>query len=127
MVKHPNASREAITSSPQFSRMEKFAGLEAYILKDSGPAAETETAYSVETGKIPLRIVSKLKDKTQLIHMIEAVGIEFRDISEGEFQLPNLPIRFDVAQERVQSFKQAGQNELAGALEQAINKLKASN
>jgi len=128
MIRHPNASKEAITSSPQFTRTERVAGLEAYVLKETGPSAETETAVAVETGKIPLRTVSILKQgDRQVVHRIEAVGVEFRDIADDEYQLANLPIRFELAGQRVQSLKQAGQSELAATLESAMNKLKANN
>jgi hypothetical protein len=128
MIRHPNASKEAITSSPQFTRTERIVGLEAYVLIDVGSNVETETAFAVETGKIPLRIISRLtQGDTQLVNVTEAVGVDFREIAEAEYQLPNLPIRFDLASQRVQALKQAGQNELAATLESAMSQLKASN
>jgi hypothetical protein len=128
MIRHPNASREAITASPQFTRTEKVAGLEAYILKDSGVDAETEMAFALETGKIPLRTVSTLRQgDRRAVNMIEAVGVEFRDIAEDEFRLPTLPLRFDVASQRAQALRQAGQSELAETLEKTMSTLKANH
>ncbi|HST20386.1 MAG TPA: hypothetical protein VLR90_04680 [Blastocatellia bacterium] len=47
-------------------------------------------------------------------------------MSEDEARLPDLPIRFDVAEQKMQSFRAAGQYERAEFLEQAIKKLKGA-
>lgn len=69
-----------------FTRVEKVAGLEVYVLrseiKDANhPIASTETSYSPKTGLIPLRSVTYFRDGSQM--HVEATKVEFKDVPDN--------------------------------------------
>jgi hypothetical protein len=116
-------SEEGFLKSPQFSRIEQVAGIKAYVLRND---AGTEISYSPETGVTPLREVIRLTPGSEKdVEMLEALGVEFKDLSPDEAKLPELPIQFDFAEQKAQSLKAAGQHERAEMLTQAIHKLKS--
>jgi hypothetical protein len=68
-----------------FTRVEKVAGLEVYVLrtdiKDSNhPIAWTETSYSPRTGLIPLRSIITFRDGSQM--HTEATKVEFKEVPD---------------------------------------------
>lgn len=118
-------SEEALKASAALIKTEPLAGLTTYVLKDSNPALDIETSYSPETGVIQLKRVIRAKDGSinKLIEVKEAVNIEFRDLTEDEAKIPDLPMQFDVAEQKTKDLRAAGLQGRADALQQAKKKL----
>jgi len=118
-------TEQEFTSSPQFVRSEELLGLRTFVMKDAAGDMEIEINSSPETGITPLKKVirSRSGDGNDFVDVKEAISIQFRDLSEDEVRLPDLPVRFDIAEEKARSLKAAGQYERSEALEQAIQRL----
>ncbi|HXG64094.1 MAG TPA: hypothetical protein VNO70_03245 [Blastocatellia bacterium] len=118
-------SEEVLKKHPQLTRIEEIAGLKTYILRNE---YGDEAGYSPETGVTTLKEVARSGPGSDtIIHLQEALNVEFRELSENEVRLPDLPIRFDLAQQKAQALRAAGHHERADALEQGISKLKANS
>jgi hypothetical protein len=122
VAKNAMRSEEDLKKHPQLVRTEQIAGLRAYVLRD---VHGSEGYYSPETGKTILKEIIHASPNTDtIVHLTEALKVEFRDLSEDEAQLPDLPLRFDLADDKVRTLREAGQSERADRLQQAINKFK---
>jgi hypothetical protein len=123
-------SKEKLMTGPQFTGKGNVAGLEVYIWKEASDSEETEMSFAVETGLIPLKRVITFKDKdgnVQYPQIIEALRVDFRDVSETEYKLPdNLPIEVEAAEHRIEALKKAGQNEKAEQSQKALDRHKSS-
>ena len=119
-------SAEGFKSSPTFKRTEQLLGLTTYVLKDPNPVWDIEVNYAPETGPTSLKHVihANSGDGESFIEVKEAINIEFRDLSEDEVKLPDLPVRFDIAEQKAKDLKAAGQLERANSFLEAANKLK---
>ncbi|MGA9773076.1 MAG: hypothetical protein WBV94_28860 [Blastocatellia bacterium] len=126
MIRNTWRSEEDLTGDQQFIRTENLAGVKTFVLKQDLGNMESETNYALETGLTPLKTVIRAKPETgkKLLNVTEAVNIEFRELSDKEVQLPDLPVRFDLVEEKIQSLLAAGHKSQADMLQQAINKLK---
>ncbi|HEX5732052.1 MAG TPA: hypothetical protein VF131_04375 [Blastocatellia bacterium] len=111
---------------PGLVRTEEVAGLKAYVTKNE--QSTIEVSNSLRTGAIPLKTVIRANpgDLTP-ISVIEAIDVEFKEVSEGEVQAPpNLPMQFDLLQDKIKALKNAGRHRQAEMLEQTIQKVKAN-
>ena len=115
-------SGEELQKSPQFVRTDFIAGLNAYVLRT--PDGD-ESSHSPQTGAMSLKtsIVDR-KGSDSIVHLVEALRVEFRELSDSETQLPDLPVKFEVAEQRMLSMREAGLSEAANNLERAISKLR---
>jgi hypothetical protein len=119
-------SAEGLKASTAFKRTEQLLGLTTYVIKDPNPVWDIEVNYAPETGATPLKHVihANSGDGESFVEVKEAVNLEFRDLSEDEVKLPDLPVRFEVAEQKAKDLKAAGQLERADSLLQAAGKLK---
>lgn len=130
-AKYGMRSAEKLQASPQFNRCEEIAGLKGYVLRIDDPNVkteiETEVTSAPETGVTPLKIVTRTKPGSRklLIHVVEAIGIEFKEPTAEEMALPELPVRFDLAEQRMKALKKAGLQERAEQIERAIERLRS--
>lgn len=88
------ADREAYLKSTKVTRTEQIHGITAYIFRqDFGEGRILETWYAPETGPIPVKEILEKENGDAFI--TEAIGIEFREISDEEL-LPeaNLLVNF---------------------------------
>jgi hypothetical protein len=118
-------SEKEMKLNPQFTRTEQLAGLTTYILKvENG----MEIGYSPLTGATPLKeVLYSNSDNNKILHLLEAVKVEFRELSKDEIDFPVLPVRFDIAEQKIESLKSAGFDKQAEVLRQGINKLKSNS
>lgn len=115
---------EGLKKHPQLVRTEVVAGLKTYVLREPNGS---EGSFSPETGITTLKeAIYSEPDSDTVIHLQEALNIEFRELSQGEAELPDLPVAFDVAEKKAQSLRAAGNAERAEILLQAINRLKTT-
>jgi hypothetical protein len=124
VAKKPMASEEGFKKHPQLVRTEQIAGLKTYVLKDQNGI---ETSYSLQTGKTILKAAIYSNDDSSLIDLVEALKIEFRELTGDEAQLPDLPVRFDIVEQKIQTLRAAGQVNHAERLQQAAYRLKANS
>lgn len=118
-------SEYELKNSPQLTRVEQIAGLKTYILKNKDG---DEGGYSPETGITTLKEVAHSKDSSDtVVHSLEALSVEFRELSPNELQLEDLPIRFDIANKKVAALERSGLHDAAEALRKAINRMEASS
>lgn len=118
-------SAEDLKKSPQFARTDVIAGLKVYVLRTENG---DETSYSPETGAASLKeVIAAQRGTDSILHQLEALKVEFRELSDSETQLPDLPLKYDIAEQRVKAMRDSGLSEAANSLEQAISKFKARN
>lgn len=81
-----------LRSHPAFVGMDKVAGLEVYVHRESFPekGIVIEKSYSPRTGFTPLKIVSKEHDGSSWV--CEAVKVEFKEVPPHD-DLRALPVR----------------------------------
>ena len=60
-----------------------------------------------------------------ILYLQEAVSVEFRDLSADEIKLPDLPVKFDLINHRIETMKAAHQDDKAAALSEAMAKFRA--
>lgn len=106
---------------PEFVREEFVAGLKTYVhraVHADGSGAWIENFYAPETGLTALKTVMHHGDGAE--YVIEAINVQFRDVSDEEVALPNLPIRFDSAEQMVKDSRLNGNAEAADQLAKQI-------
>lgn len=124
MIRTKFRSEDELLNSPQVVRTEEVVGLKTYVLRDANRDNIVESYYAVQTGVTPLKQVIIKDGKTAFV--LEALNVEFRELSADEAALPELPVRFDIAEQKLQSLKNSGQSAIADRLQQGINSLKAA-
>lgn len=118
-------STEDLKNSPQYLKTDVIAGLQAYVLRTVNG---DESSYSPETGATTLKeVIVAEKGSDSIVHQIEALKVEFRELSDSETQLPNLPLKFEIAEQRIRAMREAGLSEAANDLEQAMRILRSRN
>lgn len=83
-------SSQFLRSSPQFVREETVAGMRTFVLRGEGSGDWIEKYYAPETGGTALKTVMNTNNGGYRI--TEAINVQFRDVSDDEVALPNLPI-----------------------------------
>jgi hypothetical protein len=123
-------SSSALKTHQQFIRSEVVAGLTTYVLRAENGGMVGEMSYSPECGHTPLRIHLQNKNteggetgKFEVV--VEALSVEFRDVSEEEVGIPDLPTRFDKAEQKVETLKAAGLTQQAESLNRIIHQAKS--
>lgn len=116
-------SEEELKNSPQLAGTEEIAGLNTYILRIDGTGVEAN--YSPKTGMTVLKELARDPKTNAILYLQEAVSVEFRDLSADEIQLPELPVRFDLINHRIETMRAAHQDEKAAALSEAMSKFRA--
>ena len=123
------AFRSAIVhkSHPEFVREEQVAELNTYVHRVGKPDSNSwvETFYATETGATPLKTVIHNDSGSEI--MIEAINIQFREVSDEEVRLPDLPVRFDKAEKLVNEYRDMGNMSAADALVNHIESAKQKN
>jgi hypothetical protein len=116
---------EVLKNHPDLVSIEELAGLKTYILKsrESG----VETGYAPETGRTALKLVLRTSPDSAPVLIKEAVKVEFRDLSEDELKSPDLPVKFDMAEERIRALRNSGRQDTADSMERLMEKIKANN
>jgi len=122
-------SSSALKNHLQFVRSEVIAGLTTYVLRTENGDLVGEFSYSPECGRTPLRIHLQPKStedggKGNFEAVTEALSVEFRDVSEEEADIPDLPTRFDKAEQKVETLKANGLLQQAEALNRIIHQAK---
>jgi len=56
--------------------------------------------------------------------VIEAISVQFRDVSDDEVRLPDLPIRFADAEQRINEYGSGGAAGASDKLKDQVNKEK---
>lgn len=115
-------SEDELKNSPQFAGTEEIAGLTTYILKIND--AGLEANYSPRTGMTVLKEVLRDPKTNAVLYLQEAVSVEFRDLSAEEIKLPELPVRFDLINHRIEVMQAAHQDTKAAALSEAISRFR---
>jgi len=118
----------SLRSDPAFTRVEQLLGLTTYVaVHRNGKEAELEVSHAVETGITPLKVIIRgNREGGSKYHDVkEAINIEFRNLSDDEIRLPNLPIKFELAEQRYRLLKNAGHIHQADILQEAMGRLKA--
>lgn len=116
-------SEEELKNSPQLVGTEEIAGLNTYALRISGTGVEAN--YSPKTGMTVLKELARDPSTNAILYLQEAVSVEFRDLSADEIKLPDLPVKFDLINHRIETMKAAHQDDKAAALSQAMAKFRA--
>lgn len=116
-------SADMLKNHPLLVRTEELAGRKAYILKP--PGGRMEMGYAPETGQTLLKeVIFSSPESDSIIFIKEAVKIEFREVSEDELKTPDLPIRFDLANEKLKALRESGRQDAADSLQRLIDKYK---
>jgi len=116
-------SEDELKNNPQFAGTEEIAGLSTYILRMND--AGLEANYSPKTGMTALKEVLRDTKTNAVIYLQEAVSVEFRDLSVDEIKLPDLPVRFDLINHRIEVMQAAHQDNKAAALSEAVSKFRS--
>lgn len=111
-------SAEFLRSSASFKGEEKICGLTAYVRRTQEAQGWIEIHNAPETGAIPLKTAVCSKDGS--CDIIEAISVQFRDISDDEVKLPSLPVRYDQAERKAQTYRQVGAVGTADNLQRGI-------
>jgi len=112
-----------LESHPQFARRETILGLTTYVLHGGNADQYMETSYAPECGATPLRVLlHNSGDETT----IEAIRVEFREVSEREASLPDLPTHFDQAEQKVDILRTNGLSDQADGLSRGIKEAKTA-
>jgi len=119
------APEDVLKNDPQLVGIEELAGLKTYILKS--PESGVETGYAPETGRTALKYVLRTSPDSAPVLIKEAVKVEFRDLSEEELKSPDLPVKFDMAEERIRALRDSGRQDTADSMERLMEKIKANN
>lgn len=116
-------SEEELKNSPQLVGTEEIAGLNTYILRINGTGVEGN--FSPKTGMTVLKEMARDPETKAILYLQEAVSVEFRDLSADEITLPELPVKFDLVNHRIEAMRAAHQDDKAAALSEAITKFRA--
>ena len=111
-----------LKSHPNFSRVESVCGLTTYVLHTQDGDEWIEGYSATETGNIPLKTV--LYHGNGSYTAIEAISVQFRDVSDDEVGLPDLPVRFDEAENRVNEYINGGAVGASDKLREQVDKQK---
>lgn len=111
-----------LKSHPNFSREESVCGLTTYVLHTQDGDEWIEGYSAPETGNIPLKTV--LYHGNGSYTVIEAISVQFLDVPDGEVRLPDLPVRFDAAEQRVNEYGNAGAGGASDKLKSQVDKEK---
>lgn len=117
-------SEDELKNSPQLAGTEEIAGLNTYILRIND--AGLEANYSPKTGMTSLKEVLRDRQTNAVLYLQEAVSIEFRNLSEEEIKLPQLPVRFDLVNHRIEVLQAAHQDNKATELRQSMSRFRAA-
>lgn len=111
-------SAEYLKNHPAFVREKFVAGFNAYVHRTVNPEYPeywVEDYISPEFGLMPLKMIQHFSDTS--IVVVEAVNVQFRDVSESEVSLPNLPMQFNQAEQMIKDARANG--DVEGADEQS--------
>jgi hypothetical protein len=100
-------SESFFRSNPLFTREDKVAGLKVFVFRDENEESWNERYHSPLTGFFALKRVTF--DKESKVESIEeTVSVQFRDLSESEYQAPDLPVHFNEAESWIGSLRASG-------------------
>ena len=114
---------------PDFVREEYVAGLKTYVhrgVEPDGSGAWVENFYAPETGLTSLKTVMHHSEDSEFV--IQAISVQFREVLDYEVALPNLPVKFDKAEQVVEDSRRANPqvaDELTSQIERAKQKHKS--
>ena len=111
-----------LKNHPNFSREEKICDLTTYVLHTQDGDAWIESYSAIETGNTPLETV--LYHGNGGYTVIEAVSVQFRDVSDDEVRLPDLPVKFNKAEQKVDEYRNGGAVGPGNNLKNQIDKKK---
>jgi hypothetical protein len=111
-----------LKTHPNFSREEKICDLTTYVLHTQDGDAWIEGYSAVETGNTQLKTV--LYHGNGSYTVIEAISVQFRDVSDDEVRLPDLPVKFNKADQRVDEYRNGGAVGAGNNLKNQIDKKK---
>lgn len=110
---------------PGLLRNEELAGLKTYVVRSA--ESNIEVSYALRTGVMPLKTVIRENSEDPPLSVIEAIDVEFKEVSEEDVQAPpHFPIRFDLLAEKISALRAAGRERQAEMLEQTIQRIKAA-
>lgn len=115
-------SRAFLKSHPNFSREEAVCGLTTYVLHTQDGDEWIEGYSAPETGNIALKTV--LYHGNGSYTVIEAISVQFRDVPDDEVRLPDLPVRFDTAEQRINEYGNGGAGGASDKLKNQVDKEK---
>jgi hypothetical protein len=114
-------SSSFLESHPQFVRRDEILGLSAYVFRTGDKDTYMEEYYAPEYGASLLKRVMYQNGEQDII---EAIKVEFREVSDEEASLPDLPLQFNKAQERLKILRTSGLVPQADALSRDIEQAK---
>lgn len=110
----------AMRALPTFVREETLCALNAFVFRSVDGESWIETYAAPETGDVILKNVTYYGGGEYTI--TEPISIQFRDVSDDEVKLPDLPKRFDKAERRSREYLNGGAAAAGESLRREVDK-----
>jgi hypothetical protein len=131
LVNQGSIARESYHSTaflrklPQLNREDSFLGFKTFVTKSGAPSGDyLEYHYAPEVGEIPIKVVMHSAGGDTVI---EAVKIDFVEVSDGTLSLPDEPIKLDLLTQLIEQAEKQGRSELAEHMRQLANNWQQPN
>jgi hypothetical protein len=113
-----------LESHPDFARRERVAGYDAYLHRAEFEDGNflVESAHSPLLGIHPIRLLSRVKGHPEKV--TEALRVEFRDVTEDETAMADVPTEFTMAEQKAAAMRSSGLGEAADSLLRTIHNAK---